>query len=148
MSTRSQITVKMEGCDWTDSVTLYHHCDGYPEHIIPCIVAGKRLAGNGYEAGRTGKVAAFLCAAHPGGFEPESTNDLHPDIEYHYTLYLVNVRGGSMAERPTWEVEIRQPKNSFGAKEQPTIDDMKVTTKRVDIEKLGAKYEKKRKATK
>lgn len=141
MSTRSQVTIVMEGCDWSDKATLYHHCDGYPEHIIPCIAKARELIGDDYNSGRTGKVAAFLCAAHPGGFEPEGSNELHPDIEYHYTLHLVNTQGGCLREKPTWYIEIRQPRQAFSA--APTIERMKLTTKRTLFEAVAKKYARK-----
>jgi hypothetical protein len=102
--------VLQEGLGWSEKVTLYHHYDGYPSGIIPLLEkAYKRFSRPRrccWELGRVGKVASFLCATDPGGFEPEDNHDLHFDIEYFYRLYLVNTAHGTTAERPRWEVEI------------------------------------------
>jgi len=113
MSTRCQVQVIQEGI-WSKKVTLYHHCDGYPDNILPIIQQayeigaqkGNRAQLGLWELGRAGKVASLLCAADPGQFEPESGHKLHGDIEYYYRLYLVNKKGGSLAENPVWEIEI------------------------------------------
>jgi len=52
------------------------------------VACGKN--GDAWQAGRIGKVAAFLCAAHPAGFEPEKGDELHGDIEFLYELHIVN----------------------------------------------------------
>src|SRR5882724_580287 len=100
MSTRCQVKVNQEGLSWEQSVMLYHHCDGYPEHMLACMAKGLGLilakgANSAWEAGRTGHAAAYLCAAHPAGFEPESGFDLHGDIEFFYELEVRNFQGGS-----------------------------------------------------
>jgi hypothetical protein len=105
MSTRAQVRIFQEGMGWNDSVTLYHHTDGYPSGMIPLFKAAAKKA-TGYEGGRAGKVASWLCYVDPGVFEPEEGHELHGDIEYYYKLYLVNTRAGSMAERPRWDLEI------------------------------------------
>jgi len=125
MSTRSQVEVVQEGMDWEEKILLYHHSDGYPTNMLPLIKQGyeqvlkknkkakKRYGGTGdyymYEAGRAGKAASFLCAADPGGFEPESGFDLHGDIEWFYVVKVVNKSGGSMAENPQWLVDVYVP---------------------------------------
>jgi hypothetical protein len=113
MSTRCQVQVIQEGI-WSEKITLYHHCDGYPDNILPIIQqaydigvtkdSGAKLGL--WELGRAGKVASLLCAADPGQFEPEAGHELHGDIEYYYRLYAVNKQGGSLAENPAWEIEI------------------------------------------
>jgi hypothetical protein len=108
MSTRCQVRVISEGMYSAGGVTLYHHCDGYPSGMLPLFAEAFAKFGKGWEAGREGKVAAFLCAADPGGFEPEAGHDLHGDIEYYYKLFAVNKHGGSTMERPRWEVEVYQ----------------------------------------
>ena len=105
VSTRCQVRVE-DGQDWS-VVTLYHHCDGYPEAMLPvirhawenaCKVDAARRASWGgtvdgppWESGRAGKAAAMLCAGDPLGFEVEQGNDLHGDIEW---LYRIDTRGG------------------------------------------------------
>jgi len=113
MSTRCQVKVVQTEL-WDDAVTLYHHCDGYPENIIPLInktlqahikrhddqmikwkLSSKDQGKPRWEAGRAGKVASMLCSADPEEFEPEQGHKLHGDIEYYYVLYV-----------PSWEVEV------------------------------------------
>jgi hypothetical protein len=113
MSTRCQVQVIQEGI-WDEKITLYHHCDGYPDNILPIIQQAYDIGaakGSGaqlglWELGRAGKVASLLCASDPGRFEPESGHKLHGDIEYYYRLYVVNKHGGSLAEAQIWEIEI------------------------------------------
>jgi len=109
MSTRCQIKVRQVGLDdWNDEVTLYHHCDGYPESdqgMVAVINRAFQKYGASWEAGRAGKVASFLCATQPGQFEPEEGHELHCDLDYYYLLGVVN-HNGSIAERPVWSLEI------------------------------------------
>ena len=154
MSTRCQITVVQEEAGWDEKITMYHHCDGYPEHIIEDLMttytglmvrkeyAPGLFASSEWQAGRAGKVAAYLCATHPAGFEPEAGHDLHGDILFHYTLYLKNHKGGCMDDKPTWEVEIRE----LGGGLERRLEGMVVTTKRTPLEKLAQEYCKKQKA--
>jgi len=126
MSTRCQVKVVGEGLPWqAESVTLYHHSDGYPSYMLPLIREGYQqvLKKNkeakesfGYtrdvylwEGGRPGKAAAFLCAADPGGFEPEASHDLHSDIEWYYVVTVVNKSGGASGEKPEWKVDVYRP---------------------------------------
>ena len=109
MSTRCQVKVVQEGLSWEQAVTLYHHCDGYPSNMVPLI---QRAHTEACEAlpephqrcalGRAGKVAAQLCATEPDGFEPEEGHELHGDIEFYYVVTLLNTKGGTLAEEPTW----------------------------------------------
>jgi hypothetical protein len=105
-------------------VTLYKHTDGYPGNIIPRLIEAYQLAtapmrfgsqsyDKKWEAGRAGKVAGYICATHPGSFEPEAGHQLHGDIQFYYRLYLVNTAEGSMAEDPKWEVEIYIPSDEL-----------------------------------
>jgi hypothetical protein len=89
---------------------LYHHTDGYPTYMLPLIGKAFTLAvgenGDGWQVGRAGKAASFLCAADPGVFEPEQGLDLHGDIQYFYVLSVVNQTNGSMAEKPAWNIQV------------------------------------------
>ena len=100
MSTRCQILIKEEGLR-DEQIMLYHHSDGYPEHILPEIKAAYALATkdktNAWRAGRAGKAASYLCAIDPGVFEPEVGLDLHGDIDYFYELYVCETK---------WEIQI------------------------------------------
>jgi len=125
MATRAQVQVVQEGLSWDQRITLYHHLDGYPRNIIPLMQKARTMVGhagwmadlpeadrermvktNMWEAGRAGKAASYLCAADPGGFEPEEGHARHGDIEWYYTLHVVNERGGSTDEMPPWFVTI------------------------------------------
>ena len=128
MSTRCQILVKTKGLSWEDDeVMLYHHCDGYPEHMLECIKRGYQLSGKDWEAGRAGKIASFLCAAHPGSTEPESGQKFHGDIEYFYELTAINGGGGSIDERPIWEVKVYSTTTGFW--DNPNKKHMKLVKK-------------------
>jgi hypothetical protein len=121
MSTRCQVKVIQEGMDWQEEITLYHHCDGYPEHMIPTIAKAFNYKAprftkrdyDSWEKGRAGKVASFLCWSDPGQFEPEVGHELHGDIEYYYKIYCVNHQNGSVADKPSWEIEIYKPVDGF-----------------------------------
>lgn len=125
MSTRCNVRVIEVGTN-NVLVQLYHHTDGYPGSMVEIFgeawtLAKKaildRLYGDKkylktslWELGRAGKVAGFLCCADPGTMEPESFLLLHGDIEYLYHVYVVNRHGESLAESPTWEIEVLVPK--------------------------------------
>lgn len=129
MSTRCQVQVIQEGMgDWDAKITLYHHSDGYPNYMLPCIEKAYQLSGGQWEAGRAGKVASFLCAADPGQFEPEAGHSLHGDIEYFYKLYCLNGSNGSLTEHPRWEIAIYKPKDGFWDK--PTLSMLKCVMSR------------------
>lgn len=146
MSTRCQVCVTQTGMrDWEDTIMLYHHSDGYPDHMIPCIkrafdigAAEKPWGGfNLWRLGRAGKAASFLCASDPGIMEPESSLDLHCDIEYFYQIECVNENAGSSAERGKWIVRVYATNGKFnGGKYNPKrlagmklIDTMTLTGK-------------------
>ena len=104
MSTRCQVqVVEGDGKQPWEKLTLYHHSDGYPTHILPEIVETFEEFGKGWEGYRAGKVASFLCAAHPGTFEPEAGHTLHGDIEWYYVLQVGEKRGG---EYSMWNVDV------------------------------------------
>jgi hypothetical protein len=103
MSTRCQ--VRVYGA-FNESRTLYHHCDGYPSNMLPLIQRGYALSGKGWEAGRAGKMASFLCAADPGSFEPEDDHGLHGDIEWYYRVYATGET--ACGTTPLWHVAIYQ----------------------------------------
>ena len=104
MSTRAQVQVYQDGPGWDERVTLYHHCDGYPNGMMPLFREAFEKYGQGWEGGRVGKVASFLCAVHPGQFEPEEGHELHGDIQYYYKLRLQS--DGSSNSKPVWFVTI------------------------------------------
>jgi len=129
VSTRCQVLVVSEGLAWKNEVMLYHHWDGYPTNMLPVIKKGKNIAlklskeraerikiepieVDTWELGRAGKSASFLCAADPGGFEPESEVALHGDIEWLYIVRCVNQEGGHIGDKCDWEVEVY--KTDFG----------------------------------
>jgi len=95
MSTRCQ--VKVNGLD--ESVTLYHHCDGYPENMIPLIKQAFDFGNKSWKLTRAGKVASYLCYVDPGQFEPEEGHELHGDIEYYYIIHV-----GADDGKPSWGI--------------------------------------------
>ena len=112
MSTRCNIRVTQSGLgDWTNEIQLYRHCDGYPSSILPDLANIFESCGGGYEAGRAGKSAAFIIKYGDDCYEPENGLRLHGDIDYLYLVRCVNKNGGSLAEKATWEVEVRAPKD-------------------------------------
>jgi len=147
MSTRCQVKVKQEGLTWDEEITLYHHTDGYPQYMLPVFWKAYNYKDdytntNGWQKGRAGKVASFLCWADPGVFEPEDSHQLHGDIEYYYILYVVNPNGGSIAENPRWEVEIYQPKDFKKFWDNPIMENLKLLKKRAPLERLIKSVEK------
>lgn len=109
MSTRCQVHVVEErpgGGEPLARFTLYHHTDGYPQYMIPCIGYAWELTGSvansdrRFEAAHGESVVSFLCAADPGTFQPEQGHPLHGDLAYEYTLYITPEDGGVR-----WEVE-------------------------------------------
>ena len=127
MSTRANVRITAEGLGWEDEVQLYRHCDGYPTSVLPSLAKAYKWSGGGWEAGRPGKAAAYICAASfqkakKAGdlelapyvpYEPDSDLRLHPDIEWVYRVVLVNHHSGITTEEPTWEVEVYKPKRGF-----------------------------------
>lgn len=114
MSTRCQVKVTQSGISLNDqAVTLYHHCDGYPTNMLPLIQSAYDLGHRGWELGRTGKSASFLCASDPGSFEPEAGHELHGDIEWYYVVQCVNSKGGTIDEVPSWNVFVYDPSYDY-----------------------------------
>lgn len=125
MSTRSQVMVHSSGLGWDEEPRLlYHHCDGYPEYMLPKIEEAFNFAlpyGDNcrWKKGRAGKVASLLCAVDPAEFEPEERvfHDgllvLHGDIEYFYDITITNKTGGSIAEKPFWVISVYEPNEGF-----------------------------------
>lgn len=117
MSTRAQILIHTSGLPWQeDDALLYHHCDGYPEHIFEDIKKAFDL-GSDWKQGRAQKVASYLCAAHPGSMEPMErvlTNSgeiiFNPDIEYVYIIHVINKAKGGVV----WKIRVYKPKRGFG----------------------------------
>lgn len=162
MSTRCQVIVKAEGLAWSpEDVMLYHHCDGYESNMLPLIQRGLAAilkpvenyrgvltAENAWQAGRPGKAAAWLCSVDPSGFEVESGTKLHGDIEYLYVITAVNKSQGSMDEKPTWNVDVYQPREGTNFWDEPKIESMEKTNSG-EINKLAKaaiRAEKKRRA--
>lgn len=130
MSTRCQVQlVEGEGKNSWEKVTLYHHCDGYPSHMIPTfqkafemISTPKEGIGGPYShqwhAGRAGKSASYLCAIEPGQYEPEAGHDLHGDIEWYYRIFCTGDR---------WQVEV------YTAGWDCTPEDLHLVHPRIDV---------------
>jgi hypothetical protein len=138
MSTRCQVKVTQPN----ESITLYHHTDGYPEYMIPMIARAYHFQdetskkyyhdGKDWRKGRAGKVAGLICWSDPGTFEPEDTHTLHGDIEYYYLINVID------EDKPRWEVSIYESQDGFW--DHPTVDHMKLTCDHIDIETLLIKY--------
>ena len=110
MSTRCQVKVT----DGTESLTLYHHTDGYPSNMLPIIRSAWEKYGQGWEGARVGKVASMLCAVDPTVFEPLDYHTLHGDIEYYY---IINCKDTAHTEtKPKWTVTVYDVKTNFGGK--------------------------------
>lgn len=149
MSTRCQVKVIQEGMPWEAERTLYHHCDGYPEHMLPAFRAAWDEAreylnnehvysrrGDYWELGRAAKAASFLCRHEPGQFEPEEGHALHCDIEYYYRLWVINdLSTGAVS----WEVEMFEPCDRRGPKfwDAPAMEGMKCTLERTEVGKAA-----------
>lgn len=110
MSTRCQVHVIQErpgGGAPVASFSLYHHTDGYPSYMIPCMHYAWELTDaipftdRRFVASVCESVVSFLCAADPGTFKPEQGSPLHGDLEYEYALYIVRDDGDSVR----WDVE-------------------------------------------
>ena len=141
MTTRAQVRIKATGLGWEEEIQLYRHADGYPTAVLPSLARAFDMTGGGWQAGRAGIAAGFICVEGytPGrdvsetlslpprvAYEPESGMNLHGDIEWLYILTLVNHSAGSLAEKPDWEVEIRVPIAGFW--DDPTIEHTKFVT--------------------
>ncbi len=138
MSTRAQVQVIQEGLGWEESVTLYHHTDGYPSNIVPLIQKAYQYDCS-YQKGRAGKVASLLCFTDPMVFEPKDNHELHGDIEYYYRLYLINQNMGSMGENPKWELEIFTSHGSERFWDDPKFENLKLIYERTPVEEIDGK---------
>ena len=98
MSTRCQVKIQKFGVkNDTDAVTLYHHCDGYPSVMVPLMAQAYQPE---WKHGRVGKVASFVVAEDPDGYEVEQGHAIHGDIEWYYVL---DVKSDSMVDAtPEW----------------------------------------------
>ena len=116
MSTRANIRITDE-VNWRDEVQLYRHCDGYPTAVLPALAKAYQLSGGNWEAGRTGKVAAYICVAgYEKGyiaFEPENHLRLHRDVEWVYRVVLLNHENGKHLDQPMWQVDVYRPAKEF-----------------------------------
>lgn len=141
MSTRCQVKISQEGLnDWKDTITLYHHCDGYPSNIVPLLQRAYINSGGGWESGRAGKAASYIIATDPGQFEPESEHKLHVDIEYLYRLYVINIPPAIGDEETVrWELEVLVPEEGFWDK--PTIKNMSIILERTPLLSLTEELE-------
>jgi len=126
MSTRCQVKVIQKDFDSEESVTLYHHYDGYPENMIPLFVKASQY--KGCKSGRAGKVASILCDVDPLGFEPESGHQLHGDLSYYYKLYI-NIYG---KDGQNWELEVYEVNGS--------IANMLIVEKRQSLAVIAKKW--------
>ena len=86
------------------------------------------LADENCELYRTGKVASYLCFIEPGQFEPESSHELHFDIEYYYKLYIAGDQRSGLT--PQWQIEI-YTYNWSDSSEQ--IDRLKLIIPRISL---------------
>lgn len=121
MSTRCQVQIKQtrELQGWDDLISLYHHWDGYPEHMLPIIYRAFKNASkipadykhlgsnpNAFKLGRAGHIASYLCAADMHQFEPESSTELHSDIEW---LYIIEPKQKKDSIYYQWYVTVYEP---------------------------------------
>lgn len=132
MSTRCMVRVTSSGLPWEEIPQyLYHHCDGYPEYILPLLerafnagmelIKGRYARFNGtpdfWEMGRAGKVAGLICATDPLQFEPFPESNLRAskadapyqsDLEYVYAVHIVNKNDHEIR----WFITVYEPKNN------------------------------------
>lgn len=138
MSTRCQVhVVENDGNQPWERLTLYHHCDGYASNMLPLIASAFKARTKGWEGGRAGKVASFLCAADPGQFEPEPGHELHGDIEWYYRLWVKEHH--DVEGRPiTWEIEVFDPDTNTGTHLAPG----RLLLARMSVEDAAKGYDK------
>lgn len=111
MSTRANILIRAGDAN----ALLYHHTDGYPEHILCDIEEAFDIGTESWRKGRAEKIASYLCAADPGVMEPQErafdksgTLLLQSDIEFFYLLTATPRKAGML-----WEVKVYCPTDSF-----------------------------------
>jgi len=154
MSTRCQVRVIQIGLSWEESITLYHHTDGYPEYMVPLIykammehieyhdnypymIKGEKGKLR-WQAGRAGKVASRLCATDPEVFEPEVGHDLHNDIDYYYKLYVVNKL--VFDNEIIWELEVLTTTPKFWEESEGKEENLEILHERQPLSQLIEKY--------
>lgn len=92
MSTRCIVRVVNSKAFDKEVVQLYHHHDGYPEYMIPCLLQARKMGEglckkfNVWKLGRVSTAAAIICAADPVEFEPEDPEISHGDLEFTYRV--------------------------------------------------------------
>ncbi len=135
-----EIQIIEEGLLQGDSLSLYLQSDAEPENILADVQKAFNMApsetGLAYRRGRAGLVASYLCATKPGEYQPSNGMNLCFDLTFLYKLYLVNTAHGSMAENPTWEVEILESKTGL-------TEDLELIQPRTSLEECVSKYCKK-----
>lgn len=115
MSTKCQTQIieqhKDVEANWREEkITLYQHCDGYPNNMLKLFWQAFRYGFDPYnvewskipvkqswQVRRAGYAASFLCYIDPRGFQPEESHELHGDIAYYYKIFVNNEE---------WEIEI------------------------------------------
>jgi hypothetical protein len=141
MSTRCQSRIiagnKEDNSQFSEDVSLYHHCDGYPEWMVPLFWKAYQFGITPFvpewekdnpnaevtdvckwQAFRAGYAASFLCHIDPRGFVPENGHHLHGDIEWFYKLYVSGKTVNGQEQRQ-WELEIYKAK--IRSKAAPTL---------------------------
>ena len=160
MSTRCQVQLVFEGNDWKtgetktfweNSVVLYHHCDGYPENMIPVLIRayGSGMAGIvgdylSYNEDLSGfsvhyysslfssvKAVNYVVAADPKQFEiePHGCREfLHGDIEYFYRVFISPTK---------WEIQVFVPDNRKDFWETASIHSLKAISPRMSLKQAA-----------
>jgi len=170
MSTRCQVTLffdtRRKGLGKTaigkgKSITLYHHCDGYPENMIPLLIraynGGKQGIINDYQISGDRlndsygiyfrslyspvKAVNHLVAADPTGFEIESANfkwTLHSDIEFYYKIFV---------NKKSWAIQVFVPQSFHDFWDNPTFSRLSAISPRMTLKQAEfwlARYEQER----
>ncbi len=132
MSTRTQVKVT----NGEQSLTLYHHTDGYPSYMLPLIQKAWEDFGQGWEGARVYKVASMLCAVDPVVFEPLDYHDMHGDIEY---FYEVDCKGESHhGAEPVWKITSYEV--VFDFEDKKSAKDRLTKLGEVDVDKIDNDY--------
>ena len=132
MSTRCQTMIlagnKEDKGQFSEDVTLFHHCDGMPSSMVPLFWQAYQFGivpivpdwnkdepnaeptdAYQWQTFRGGYAASYLCYIDTRGFWPESGHQLHGDIAFYYKLYVggKKVKGQKYNQ---WELEIFKTK--------------------------------------
>lgn len=119
MSTRCQVRVEGGVNAPRDTVTLYHHSDGYPTYMLPLFVTARETMGNSWKAGRAGYAASALIHVDVDGYQPESGHELHGDIAWYYVVSVgPSDTFGLGANKAEWTVSVYVP-TTGGTPEKP-----------------------------